>query len=124
MQNYLNINEAATRCGVSIPTIRTKLQRGLLPRAYQVPEGQRRTWRIPLGDLVAAGLLDKAIQTEPSADQNEVIRVLELRLETMTVERHSLAERLSKSEQREERLLSEVFRLYEQLLMQEKSEKK
>jgi hypothetical protein len=59
VKDYLNINEAAKATGLSIPTIRAKLAKDLLPNAHQVPEGKRQTWRIPLSDLQAAGLLDK-----------------------------------------------------------------
>ena len=59
MKDYLNINEAARVTGLSIPTIRRKLELGLLPNAHQVQDGKRQLWRIPFNDLIAAGLIDK-----------------------------------------------------------------
>jgi len=57
--DYLNINQAAKLTGLSIPTIRTKLERGMLPNATQIQEGKRKLWRIPESDLHNAGLVDK-----------------------------------------------------------------
>jgi vacuolar-type H+-ATPase subunit I/STV1 len=67
VKDYLNINEAAKLTGLSIPTIRLKLERGLLPNASQVTQGQRKFWRIPLSDLISAGLLDKVTPVEEKA---------------------------------------------------------
>lgn len=44
--------QAATACGVGRTTIRRWRQAGLLPGAYETPEG---TWMIPLADLLAHG---------------------------------------------------------------------
>ncbi|MBZ2410840.1 helix-turn-helix domain-containing protein [Streptomyces sp. L06] len=44
--------EAARACGVGRTTIRRWRQAGLLPGAYETPEG---TWMIPLADLLAHG---------------------------------------------------------------------
>jgi excisionase family DNA binding protein len=59
VKDYLNINEAARVTGLSIPTIRAKIERGRLPNAHQVQDGKRQLWRIPFSDLIAAGLIDK-----------------------------------------------------------------
>ena len=117
MKDYLNINEAAKACGLSIPTIRLKLERGLLPNAHQVSEGNRKTWRIPLSDLQAAGLLDSVkSEATPSQDQSQLVRDLELKLERLTAEANQLREQLAKAELREERALAEAFRAYQRQL--------
>lgn len=80
-KDYLNINETARETGLSIPTIRTKLERGLFPGASQVQEGKRKTWRIPFSDLLAAGLIDKVTAGEEQSEAGEIARLeLELRL--------------------------------------------
>ena len=116
MKDYLNINEAAKACGVSIPTIRTKLERNLLPNAHQVQEGQRQTWRIPLSDLIAAGLLDKVSKPEPGSESEQLkekVRDLELRLERVTAQSQTLEaqlrEQLDKSERQRDEALAEIF---------------
>ncbi len=59
MKDYLNINEVAKELGVSIPTVRLKLERKVFPNAHQVKQGKRKVWRIPSSDLIASGLLDE-----------------------------------------------------------------
>jgi hypothetical protein len=66
MKDYLNINEAAKATNLSIPTIRAKLEKGLLPGASQIQEGKRKLWRIPFTDLVAAGLIDSVKANQES----------------------------------------------------------
>jgi DNA-binding transcriptional MerR regulator len=66
MKDYLNINEAAKATNLSIPTIRAKLEKGLLPGASQIQEGKRKLWRIPFTDLVAAGLVDSVKSNQES----------------------------------------------------------
>ena len=66
MKDYLNINEAAKATNLSIPTIRNKLEKGLLPGASQIQEGKRKLWRIPFSDLVAAGLIDSVKANQES----------------------------------------------------------
>ena len=66
MKDYLNINEAAKATNLSIPTIRAKLEKGLLPGASQLQEGKRKLWRIPFTDLVAAGLIDSVKANQES----------------------------------------------------------
>lgn len=74
MKDYLNINEAAKETGLSIPTIRLKLSRGMLPNAHQVQEGKRQLWRIPFNDLIAAGLVDKVGQKAITDNYAEGLR--------------------------------------------------
>ena len=66
MKDYLNINEAAKATNLSIPTIRAKLEKDLLPGASQIQEGKRKLWRIPFSDLVAAGLIDSVKANQES----------------------------------------------------------
>jgi DNA-binding transcriptional MerR regulator len=66
MKDYLNINEAAKATNLSIPTIRAKLEKGLLPGASQIQEGKRKLWRIPFTDLLAAGLIDSVKANQES----------------------------------------------------------
>ncbi len=54
-EEVLDIQEAAERMGVSVDTIRRRLRAGELPRAAR-ETGSNAPWRIPLGDLIAAGL--------------------------------------------------------------------
>lgn len=49
----LLINDAAKRCGLSPDTIRRRLRSGQFPRSFRDEAG---AWRVPLGDLVSAGL--------------------------------------------------------------------
>jgi len=49
----LSISEAAKICGVKRRTIRRRHQAGEFQHAFRDPDG---TWRIPVNDLVAAGL--------------------------------------------------------------------
>lgn len=95
MNDYLNINEAAKLTGLSIPTIRAKLERKLLPNATQVKQGKRKFWRIPVTDLAAAGLLDKVTPSPgPSAELLEAQEILIDRLEgELRAAKELLAER-------------------------------
>ena len=77
--HLLNISEAAKATGKSIPTIRAYLAEGKLPNAKAVAKGKSKSWRIPLTDLVAAGLLDKVetstASAQPSNGELEQLRV-------------------------------------------------
>lgn len=55
-EEVLEVRDAAARCRVSVDTVRRRLRDGEFPRAQRDP-GPNQPWRIPLGDLVAAGLL-------------------------------------------------------------------
>lgn len=62
-EEVLDIREAAERMGVSIDTIRRRLRAGELPRAAR-GTGSNAPWRIPLGDLIAAGLTQAGLEQE------------------------------------------------------------
>lgn len=95
MKDYLNINEAARETGLSIPTIRAKLERGLLPNAHQVPNGKRLLWRIPISDL--AFLLDK-VSASPT-DQAELrVTALEVRIDQLEAELRHTRELLERAD--------------------------
>lgn len=98
MKDYLNINEAAKVTGLSIPTIRAKLSRGLLPNAHQVQEGKRQLWRIPFNDLIAAGLIDKALPSPEELADNRV-RDLEREIDKLTAELDKLTAELEANKQ-------------------------
>lgn len=94
MSDHLNINQAARLTGLSIPTIRSKLAKGLLPGAVQIPEGKRSLWRIPRTDLIAAGLVDKVsseTKTPSTADlADQRTNALEARIDILETEiRHT-----------------------------------
>lgn len=72
----MSINAASRLTGVSIPTIRAKLDKGLLPNAKKIPNGKRSSWEIPLNDLINA----KLFKPEPIKEETdqELIKGLEL----------------------------------------------
>lgn len=89
MKDYLNINEAAKATNLSIPTIRAKLEKGLLPNASQIQEGKRKLWRIPFNDLLAAGLIDK-VTPAPEPGFATFPEALSLEIEKLEIElRHT-----------------------------------
>jgi len=98
VKDYLNINEAAKVTGLSIPTIRAKLAKGLLPNASQIAEGKRKLWRIPFNDLLAAGLIDK---TTPSDQDKADKRAsgLELEVDRLTTELEHTKELLRRADE-------------------------
>ncbi len=55
--------EAARRCGVSTATIRRARSDGRLPGAVETDEG----WRIPIPELIAAGLMDRTTPPDTGA---------------------------------------------------------
>jgi len=63
----LTLTEAARRCGVSRSRLRRALDDELLPNAVQ-DDDERGTWRVPVTDLVAAGLLADGAETEQVVD--------------------------------------------------------
>lgn len=111
MKDYLNINEAAKVTGLSIPTIRAKLSRGLLPNAHQVQEGKRQLWRIPFNDLIAAGLIDKALPGPEELTDNRV-RGLELQIDKLTADLEATKELLRLTTQTLEDYRERERRLY------------
>ena len=111
MKDYLNINEAAKVTGLSIPTIRAKLSRGLLPNAHQVQDGKRQLWRIPFNDLIAAGLIDKALPGPEELADNRA-RDLELLNDKLTAELEATKELLKLTAQTLEDYRERERRLY------------
>jgi len=97
MKDYLNINEAARATGLSIPTIRSKIDKGLLPGASQVQDGKRKLWRIPYTDLVAAGLVGK-VSSEPDKAENRAT-ALEIRIDTLETELRHVRDTLARADQ-------------------------
>lgn len=85
MKDFLNINEVAKELGVSIPTIRLKLERKVFPNAHQVKQGKRKVWRIPSSDLIASGLLDKVKANEQVMADNRT-NALEQRIDALDLE--------------------------------------
>jgi hypothetical protein len=111
VKDYLNINEAAKVTGLSIPTIRAKLSRGLLPNAHQVQDGKRQLWRIPFNDLIAAGLIDKALPGPEELADNRA-RDLELLNDKLTAELEATKELLKLTAQTLEDYRERERRLY------------
>jgi vacuolar-type H+-ATPase subunit I/STV1 len=114
---YFNASEAAKQTGKSVVTIRHYLASGKFPNATQTAKGKVQVWRIPLTDLVSAGLLDKvsnpaqALSSQEQRELKETALVSELdRLETeLRHTRELLAIRLTELEsyrQREAQLFS------------------
>lgn len=97
MKDYLNINEAAKVTGLSIPTIRAKLNKGLLPNASQIPEGKRKLWRIPFTDLVAAGLVDSTSPSDLDKAANRS-NALESEIDRLTLELEHTKELLKRAD--------------------------
>jgi DNA-binding transcriptional ArsR family regulator len=99
MKDYLNINEASRLTGLSIPTIRSKLSKGLLPGASQVQDGKRSLWRIPLTDLVAAGLVDKVRVRNQLTDQLDRVEGVEADYDRISAELEATKELLRRADQ-------------------------
>lgn len=92
-KDYYNINEAAQELGVSIPTIRLKLKRKVFPNAHQVKQGKRKTWRIPLSDLIASGEMDKVKTKEPEQTRSDALELEIDRLRAQVIHLTELLER-------------------------------
>lgn len=118
MKDYLNINEAAKLTGLSIPTIRLKLERGLLPNASQVTQGQRKFWRIPLSDLISAGLLDKVTPVEEKAAVRS--DALEIEIDRLRAELEHTKELLRRADKEIETYRPIVLNVLETRATQEK----
>lgn len=79
------LSEAAERTGVSRSTMRRYREQGKLPNAYKDTDG---LWRVPLEDLLAAGLTptdptlsapaEQAPEQQVSMDEGLAVRVREL----------------------------------------------
>lgn len=68
---YLNASEAAKQTGKSLVTIRNYLSSGKFPNATQTAKGKVQVWRIPLTDLVSAGLMDKISNSRKQSTETE-----------------------------------------------------
>jgi DNA-binding transcriptional MerR regulator len=91
-----NISEAARATGKSIPTIHNYLKAGKLPNAVSTPNGKSKTWKIPLTDLVAAGLLDR-VESEPQGARNmeqDETQALREKVARLEAENEQLKERV------------------------------
>lgn len=117
IKDYLNISEAAKELGVSIPTIRLKLERKVFPNAHQVKQGKRKTWRIPLSDLIASGELDKVKPTEPETTRSEA---LEVEIDRLNAEISHLRELLARADKEIETYRPIVLNVLETRAAQEK----
>ena len=62
----VTLPEAAGLCRVPKSRVRYRLTTGKLPGAHRLPGDASRRWVLPIGDLVAAGLLDPARVSRPS----------------------------------------------------------
>jgi DNA-binding transcriptional MerR regulator len=98
MKDYLNINEAAKATNLSIPTIRAKLEKGLLPNASQIQEGKRKLWRIPFNDLLAAGLID-SVKANPEPQFASFSEALQQDLNKLQAELEATKELLRRADQ-------------------------
>ncbi len=97
MKDYLNINEVAKELGVSIPTVRLKLERKVFPNAHQVKQGKRKVWRIPSSDLIASGLLDKVKANEQVMADNRT-NALEIEIDRLQAELRHTRELLERAD--------------------------
>jgi hypothetical protein len=133
-----NIAQAAKATGKSLMTIRAYLEAkpSKLPNAFQTPRGKAKTWNIPLTDLVAAGLLDKArdIQAEVSQGIEALVgerRASEVELRvlnaTLEAENKFLKEAIAKAEaalERAERRVDQLFIIRELETAQKQKERR
>lgn len=111
MNDPMSINEAARLTGLSIPTIRAKLDKGLLPNAKKVKQGKRNSWQIPLNDLLDAEL----VKPQPDQEETDKVTELESKVKDLTKDldhtRELLAARLEELEaykQRERQLFNAI----------------
>jgi hypothetical protein len=71
-ETYFNATQAAKHTGKSVVTIRHYLASGKFPKATRIPKGEVQVWRIPLTDLVAAGLMDKVSNSSKQPPEAEL----------------------------------------------------
>lgn len=116
----MSINEAARLTGLSIPTIRAKLDKGLLPNAKKVKQGKRNSWQIPLNDLLDAELM------KPQPDQGETDKVTELerKIENLTKDLDHTRELLDEARRELGEWRERERRIYFQLETKETQEKR
>ena len=93
-------------------TIRSYLEQGKLPNAFQTPKGKSKTWNIPLTDLVMAGLLDE-VKTEIATPKPSEPADYELKLlvATLEAENRFLKEALTDAKDALKRSESRIDRL-------------
>lgn len=91
-----SLRESAQRCSVSLSTIRRRHQDGAFPQAFKGPQGE---WRIPVSDLIGAGLtLSRPMVSEGDHAQDEQVSVVS---ESPRMDEVSdLKQRLSEAERR------------------------
>ncbi len=82
------VGEVVDRCGVSKSTVKRRLREGAFPGAFQEePANAQSPWRIPVEDLLAAGLNPgkpsppdpQTPVTEPTAEPTVILRLSEYR---------------------------------------------
>lgn len=101
-ERYFNASEAAKETGKSVVTIRHYLAAKKFPNAEQTAKGKVLVWRIPLTDLVAAGLMDKVTSSpqEPQLDLGEFrATALETRIAELETEIRLTRELLARTDQ-------------------------
>jgi len=100
---YLNASEAAKQTGKSLVTIRHYLNSGKFPNATQTAKGKVQVWRIPLTDLVSAGLMDKVSnspkQPTPEAMAETRATALEVNIDRLESELRHTRELLARADQ-------------------------
>ena len=62
--HWLTLSDAAVRFDASRDQLRRMVRAGRMPNAVQDTDSPRQTWRVPVGDLLAAGLRVRT-HTEP-----------------------------------------------------------
>lgn len=100
-ERYFNASEAAKETGKSVVTIRHYLAAKKFPNAQQTAKGKVLVWRIPLTDLVAAGLMDKVTSSpqEPQLDLGEFrATALETRIAELEAEVRGLRELMAEKQ--------------------------
>lgn len=120
MNDPMSINEAARLTGLSIPTIRAKLDKGLLPNAKKVKQGKRNSWQIPLNDLLDAELM----KAQPDQQETDKITELERKLESLAKDLEHTKELLEISREENQRHRERETRLYYQLETREAQDKR
>lgn len=121
------LSEAATACGVSRSRIRRMLDAGEFPNAVQEGDPEKgasaRVWRVPLADLLAAGLMPNREPDSPAtypgkdAEQGEQVagqELADLRHElALERTRREAAEDIARERERAIEVLERALRLLE-----------
>ena len=100
----VSVAEAAKLCGCSDDTIRRRLNAGLLPGAFQDGRDGNAPWRVPVSDLVQAGMCGPEVLDELDQRLNPNVarlanQVVDLRAELLAerAKSSSLAEQLAQA---------------------------